>query len=308
VKAADAQPFCSVVVPTRDRPRQLDQCLGALARLDYPAECFEVVVVDDGGTAPVAGTVSRFSDELDVKVFRQQRKGPGGARNAGAARARGTYLAFTDDDCRPAQNWLGLLVARNESAEGAGGAGGHTLNALSDNPYSTTAQLVIDIGYAWNNRDPDDARFFTTNNMVVPADVFAAIGGFDEQLTTSEDRDFCDRLRAAGYRLLYTPDAIVHHFHDLSMRTFWRQQFAYGRGALRFHRRHARRWNQHVRVEPEFYWQVFSHPFRHWRGLDSIRLAALLQLWNLANVAGFAAEWWSRTDENPRACSHEPLR
>src|SRR5262249_60796243 len=66
----------TVIVPTRDRPAQLQGCLEALDRQDYPS--YEVVVVDD-----------------------TRGEGPAAARNAGAERARGELLAFTDDACRP---------------------------------------------------------------------------------------------------------------------------------------------------------------------------------------------------------------
>jgi GT2 family glycosyltransferase len=290
-RAADV-PFCSIIVPTHARPDQLAECLGALSRLDYPKDQLEVIVVDDGGGVPLAPILGRFQGSFDVKLLEQQQAGPADARNAAARQAAGEVLAFTDDDCQPAPDWLSRLVA-TVAAGSDRAAGGHTVNRLRRNLYARTSQLIIDVGYGQNNRDPDNARFFTTNNLVVPAAGFRTLGGFKAGWRTSEDRDFCDRWVGAGFTLVYDPGALVHHAHHLTFRSFCRQHFAYGRGAYRFHYAHARRYNRQVRIEPSFYAALFLYPFRHARGVDTVRLAGLLQIWNLVNTAGFVWEWLS---------------
>src|SRR5690242_16282570 len=95
----------SVVVPTYNRPQPLSRCLDALARLYYPREQFEVIVVDDGSTESLAALVKNFQERLDIRYLREEHAGPGMARNVGAAHARGEYLAFTDDDCAPCPDW-----------------------------------------------------------------------------------------------------------------------------------------------------------------------------------------------------------
>ena len=95
-------PFFSIVVPTYQRPVQLAACLQALSRLDYARERFEVIVVDDGSPTPPKAVVESLRDRLQLTLHLQRHAGPAAARNAGAMRARGKYLAFTDDDCLPA--------------------------------------------------------------------------------------------------------------------------------------------------------------------------------------------------------------
>ncbi len=65
-------PFFSLIVPTYERPAQLAACLGALARLDYPPERFEIIVVDDGSTVAPSGVVERFRESLEVKLYSQK--------------------------------------------------------------------------------------------------------------------------------------------------------------------------------------------------------------------------------------------
>ncbi len=283
------EPYCSLIVPTYRRPAQLAECLEALACLDYPRARLEVIVVDDGGGIPLEPAVEAFRDRLDVRLLTQKRVGPAAARNRAAATARGELLAFTDDDCRPAPDWLRLLAA-GYRGDPVSALGGHTVNALPSNPYASASQLVIDVGYAHLNSGGDTAQFFTTNNLAVPAAGFRALGGLDPSFRTAEDRDFCARWLAQGWRLTYVPEAVVYHAHHLTFAGFCRQHFAYGRGALRFHREQARRWQRRIRIDGAYYRALARAPFRRERPVRALVLAALLAVWHVVNTAGFVCE------------------
>src|SRR4051794_19726519 len=107
-----ALPFFSVIIPTRDRPEQLVACLRSLGALAYPRDRFEVIVVDDGSTTALEPIVGRSRGELHLALLKQSNAGPAAARNTGAAHAKGEFLAFIDDDCSPASDWLQALAAR----------------------------------------------------------------------------------------------------------------------------------------------------------------------------------------------------
>ena len=285
------QPLCSVVVATRDRPEQLKACLESLSRLDYPRALLEVIVVDDGGRASPAPALASLSSDLDATLVRQAWAGPAAARNRGASKARGELLVFTDDDCTPRPDWLARL-ARRYRTQPRDGIGGRTVNALADNPYSSVAQMIIDAGYVQRNYESSSLPFFTTNNLAVPAEGFRSIGGFDPTFVTAEDRDFCARWAAHGRRIAYDPDAIVDHRHALTLRSYCRLYFGYGRGAMRFRRKHAREGRQ-VAIEPNFYLSTLPRLAlsNATAGQATARLA-LLGMWHLANTAGFVWQWF----------------
>jgi cellulose synthase/poly-beta-1,6-N-acetylglucosamine synthase-like glycosyltransferase len=285
-------PACTVIVPTRSRPRQLSACLEALASLDYPQDRYDVVVVDDEGDVPAAAVVEPFLSRLDIELVVQKRGGPAAARNAGAERARGDLLAFTDDDCLPSRSWLAEL-GRRFAAEPDRAFGGRTINGDAGNLYTAVSQLVISVGYAQNNRDPEDARFFASNNVAFPRKGFVALGGFDPSFRTSEDRDLCARWTLSGRRMSYVPEAVVFHRSELTLRSFWRQFFSYGRGAFRFRQKQASRTGHRVPIEPSFYWALLRRPFTD-AALDRpFPALGLLGLWHMATTAGFLREWWS---------------
>lgn len=282
-------PFFSIIVPTFDRSAQLSRCLQSLAGLDYPRDRFEVVVVDDGGADPLETVVAPFRPTLCLQLLRHENTGPAGARNFGSRRARGEFLAFTDDDCQPAAGWLRDL-AHHCVAKPNHIIGGRTVNALPQNPYSETSQAIIDAVYSHFNAEPDDARFFASNNFAVSAELFRQMKGFAENFVTSEDREFCARWRSAGRPLRYVPSAVVHHAHNLSFRSLWRQHFGYGRGARRFHQGRSLQGDPPFKPEPAFYLRLFKSVASRPPKARGLQLTALLFWAQLANAAGFFSE------------------
>ncbi len=295
----EPRPFFSVVIPTYNRPERLEQCLQSLTRLDYPRDRFEVVVVDDGSKVPMSTVIDSFESQLPVRLLRQQNAGPASARNAGAAAARGRYLAFTDDDCQPASDWLTAIAAAFTEAPDAL-IGGYTINALPENLYSTGSQLLIDYLYDYYNRSGGEATFFASNNFAMPRDAFHKIGGFDTTfpLAAGEDREFCDRWQHHELPMRYIPNMQIRHTHTLGLTSFWRQHFNYGRGAFHFHKVRSCREAEPVKVEPlTFYLQLLSYPLTRRQGWRSLSLSGLFFLSQVANVAGFFQE--RRRNERP---------
>ena len=286
-----AQLDFSVVIPTFNRTAELRRCLAALARLEYPRDLFEIVIVDDGGDIPAADVVAGFAGEVKTQTLRQSRGGPASARNAGVHVCRGKYLAFTDDDCIPTPGWLSAL--RNSlKSSGTSLVGGRALNVLTGNPYSTASQIIVDFAHEHYRSDQGGPRFFASNNMAVNTSMFRDLGGFTVEFRTSEDRDFCDRWITSGHRLLYAPDAVVHHAHRLEFSSFWDQHMKYGRGAWKFYRAFGKRHKGKSSIEPGFYGKILGQLprmiMRH--GRKRAFLFFLMGVWQTANLAGFLAE------------------
>jgi GT2 family glycosyltransferase len=274
--------------------------LAALAAQDYPRDRFEVIVVDDASPKPLHSLVDAMQDRIRARLIRQERNaGPSAARNAGAARAQGRLIAFTDDDCAADPGWLrafaNALVSHPDNLHG-----GRVVNALHDNFFAATSQLIHDTGHAHFNVDPTDATFFASNNMACAKSALFAAGGFDESFRASEDRELCDRWRRRGGKLSFVPDAIIQHAHDLTLRRFWRQHFSYGQGAWRYHAARAAFANPSRRTgllgltfRPDltFYTRCLRAAANHSTPRGAFAQALLIGVWQVANTSGF---FWER--------------
>lgn len=287
-------PVISIVVPTYNRPERLRACLAALAALDFPFQEFEIIVVDDSSSSPPTHLVEEFKARLPISLIIQPHAGPATARNRGAAEAQGEFLAFTDDDCAPAANWLAVLMSYLQQTPDRV-VGGFTINALKDNPYAMVSQDLIDFLYAKLNTISYQAAFFTSNNMAVARSRFLEIGGFDRHFpfAAAEDRDFCARWLEHGWGLSFAQEAIIYHAHSLALSSFWRQHFNYGRGAFYFHRLRSQRQHSSVRFESlAFYWELLTHPLKI-TGLNRrsrMALVLLMLISQTANAGGYSLE------------------
>lgn len=294
-----AVPLFSVIVPSYGRQQALARCLEGLANQSLPPEQYEVIVVDDGSPQPHS-----IPPGIRATLIRQQNRGPAAARNTGAKAARGVWLAFTDDDCVPEPDWLaGLAEAAVHFPDDL--LGGRVVNALSGNVYAAASQLLIDYLYevfgvpAEGGCLGEDVGlpvppFFTSNNLAVRRAAFWQVGGFAAEmpLAAGEDRELCWRWQQMGGRLTAVPGAVVHHYHALTLRSFWRQHFTYGRGAWDFHRRRG------GTVSPAgwgFYGRLLLAPWRI--GAKQKRpftLSALLLLSQMANASGYFWQKWQQ--------------
>ena len=237
--AASDWPPVTVIVPVRNRPRELAGCLGSLARVYYPAS-LEVVVVDDCSDPPAAVPEG-------VRLIRLRHPiGPAGARNAGAAQSHTELVAFLDSDCVAEPDWLESLVP--ELADPAAAAAGGRVLPASERTWLERYEAVrspLDLGPTPAAARPQ-ARvpYLVTANLVVRRSAFEAVGGFDPALRCGEDVDLCWRLHSAGHRLAYQPASRVRHRHRGDPGAFVRTRAAYAASETSLLRRHPRngRW------------------------------------------------------------------
>ena len=188
----------SVVIPSSRRTR-LAFALEALAAQSLPADQFEVVVVLDRAVASLALPLVDGLEPVYVEAVE-----PGNIaalRNAGWRAARGELIAFTDDDCRPASDWLEALV-------GAHRPGAIVQGATEPDPDELGSLHGLARSQQVNPPSPN----FQTCNMLYPRATLAELDGFDERFASlGEDTDLGLRAVAAGHILVAAPKAVVYH-------------------------------------------------------------------------------------------------
>ena len=144
--------------------------------------------------------------------------------------------------------------------------------------------------FNYYNKDFNRAGFLISNNLAAPVDRFHEISGFDVRLSFAggEDRDFCERWSNQGNSMIYDPKIQVYHAHHLSLYTFLRQQYTYGRGSYLFHKLRAVRNHNSIHFSPLFFYlKLLCYPLSKTRGLEKIRFFILIFLSQLAIGTGF---------------------
>jgi GT2 family glycosyltransferase len=286
----------SVVIPTHNRPQQLQQCLTSFLKVEYPRDEFEIVIGDDCSPQDLTPVIVPFQSQLNVQLVRNVvNSGPATARNTAAKLATGALIALTDDDCLPDPGWLTAFETATLQHPTAL-LGGQLRNAYPNNMYAEASQIISDMAYAHFNRNPNDAKFFSSNNMAVPRQLFWELGGFDGMFRgASEDRDLCERWHAAGHPLVFVPDATLAHAHNLNLRRFARQHFWYGTGAWRFQKKRKTSKTGHIVQDMAFHKNLPKLAYRRLARtgiVKSIGYVGLLGLWQFANAAGFFHAGW----------------
>jgi GT2 family glycosyltransferase len=294
-----AAPLVSIIVPTYNRPDALAACVQTIGLLDYPSDRVEVLIVDDGSSIDPRERLASVRGSLKLELLCQPHGGPAQARNLAARHARGDFLVFIDDDCRVPADFLQRVSAQLQVTPNAG-IGGQTLNVL-DNVYSIASQVHVEYLYSYYNAVPECARFFSSNNLALPAEGFRQVGGFDATFMTGEDREFCDRWLSAGLALRYCPDVHVYHAHVLTFASFWWQHFNYGRGSFRFRQRYAERRRRDMGLERiSFYLNLLRWRSSQVSGLRAVAVSLLLAVSQLATAAGFLWERIAGADHQVR--------
>ncbi len=229
----------TVAVCTRDRPEDLRACLDALMRL--PDDGQEILVIDN---CPACDATERLVATYDrVRYVREDRPGLDVARNRALRQARGAVVAFTDDDAMPDPGWLrallsgfgdpqvlcvtGLTLAAEleteaqEWFERLGGFGrGYTCTVFDARTHNPLVAGRVGAGV----------------NMALRRTVIQEVGFFDEALDAGTptrsggDHDLFTRILAAGYRIVYEPEALSRHRHRRTWEELRDTLYGYGVG------------------------------------------------------------------------------
>lgn len=187
----------SIIVPVRNNPHDLPECLAAL--FDECGPDSEVLVVDDASTD---GTPSAAA-QLGARVLRlPKHSGPAAARNHGADQARGDVLFFVDADVVVARGSIDRVrKAFEEHPSVAAVFGSYDATPRAGGIVSRYRNLLH---HFVHQHGEEEASTFWAGCGAIRRAVFQDVGGFDARrfpLASIEDIELGHRLRQAGHRI-----------------------------------------------------------------------------------------------------------
>jgi glycosyltransferase involved in cell wall biosynthesis len=234
----------SVIIPTYNRADALRKCLAAYREQTLPADEFEMILVDDGSTYPVADLVRAETGRLPVRLLANDRnRGPAFGRNRGIEAARGELVLFTGDDIIPEPAFLAEHVrAHAGRPDAAAAALGYTY-WHPDVRVTPLMHYITEEGgqqFYYNFLRPYQAApyncFYTSNLSLKRAFLVGQEQLFSTRFPYAafEDVEFAQRLSRRGLALTYHPPARAGHLHPMTDAQIYERQYKAGRMLLVF--------------------------------------------------------------------------
>lgn len=231
----------TVAVCTRNRQETIEACLASVVAQDFPKERFEVVIIDDGSSDGTPDIARRFVSDAPpiVRYIRQPHGGLSAARNRAVTEGRGDLICFLDDDAEAVPGWLGAIQAGAESHPDVDCfAGRIRLRLESKAPRTCDRESLA------AELDEDSPQHPVTwakgANMAMRKSAFRHVGLFNPALVWRGDEvDWQRRLKEAGGKLRYLPDALVWHRRlerDLRWTRLLKTRFGWGIGQVQYRR------------------------------------------------------------------------
>lgn len=212
----------SVVICTRGREEALERCLAGLSRQTYPG--FDILVVDSAPRDDAALSVAR---RWGAAYAMESQPGVSRARNLGVRASAGEIIALLDDDAVPDPDWLRYLAAEFEDPQVAAVAGRiKELRMPGEAPNAVGEVYSLDcLGDRKRPVDQANPQWFEITNFggvgqgsnmafrrsALPASGFDHRLGRGARIGGGEENYAFFRLVQLGYRVVYTPQALVYH-------------------------------------------------------------------------------------------------
>jgi GT2 family glycosyltransferase len=234
----------SIVIPTYQRCAALQRALTALARQTVPGDRYEVLVCVDGSDDGTRQMAASFPAPCEIRTLWQEHRGRATAANAGIRAARGDLLILLDDDMEPDP---GFLAAHLRAHAGSPRIG--VLGAVPIVIDRAAPPVLRYVGAKFNGHLETLARpgyrllltDFYTGNFSIARETLIEVGEFDEDFTLygNEDLELFVRLRRAGVRIVYDPQARARQYYSKDFRALARDTRDKGHTAVLLARKHA---------------------------------------------------------------------
>jgi glycosyltransferase involved in cell wall biosynthesis len=211
----------TVAIPTYNRAELLRQALAGVTRQDYPADRFEVLVIDNNSRDHTREVIAAFAGATPApRHVLETRQGLDHARNRAIAEARGEIIVFADDDILVESDWLRQLTAPllTDWEQKIGAVGGEVVPVFPDGLPPWVAEWHAPLAFRRDAGPLSPHQSPMGANLAFPRRVFDRVSTFAIALDRSGrnyfsggDAEMIRRVRAAGFEVWFAPAARVRH-------------------------------------------------------------------------------------------------
>lgn len=212
----------SIIIPAFNEGKRLPACLDSILHLNYPRENIEVIVIDNGSTD---GT-REVAEKSGTEVIVDKTKNVSGLRNLGARQAKGDILSFVDADCKVSEDWLNRAAPYFEKEDVA--AWGSPPSVPSGATWVQRTWYLV----RKKEQAVQEVAWLESMNLFVRRNQFLSIGGFNEDLVTCEDADFCFRIAKYGRIVSDSRIEVIHLGEASTVKEFMKKEIWRGQGNL----------------------------------------------------------------------------
>ncbi|MGZ3715656.1 MAG: glycosyltransferase family 2 protein [Ktedonobacterales bacterium] len=238
-------PRVSVIIATRNRPRDIVCAVGSVAR--GTEQLFEIVVVDQSDDdATSVALHEAYHEDARIRYLRDAARGAARARNLGLRATRANIMAIIDDDCLAPPHWLADILAafeRHPDVE-------LLFGRVEAPPHDYRREVIPVLLLAQRQRRVEcslrgrGGRLEGISaNMAMRRSLFVALDGFNPRFGvggerwSAEDLELHYRALRLGKHVLIEPGIAVLHLGKRTMRDAWAlwRRDALGCGAVAAH-------------------------------------------------------------------------
>jgi glucosyl-dolichyl phosphate glucuronosyltransferase len=245
----------SIIICTYKRPILLESTLKSVVDLDFAADQFEVIVIDNGSDDQSHDVFESINlqGRCQMVYAREATLGLSHARNKGIGLSKGEIVAFLDDDELVDQNWLQELVKPYYSDERIACVGGRIVPVFPDNKYPSWYSKDIQgfFGGVDHGEQIHEVNFpieyIGGGNMSFNRRLIIESGMFNVRLGiiggssySGEENELAFRIKNKGFKVLYTPFATTYHLIEserISKQFFYKRLFQSGRSEIMYNPR-----------------------------------------------------------------------
>jgi cellulose synthase/poly-beta-1,6-N-acetylglucosamine synthase-like glycosyltransferase len=225
-------PKVSVLIPAYNEEENIKMVIESLKKCEYPKNKLEIVVVDDGST----DDTYKVAKECGVKVFRKKRGGKAEALNLGIKKCKGDFILVLDADCYVEKNSIQKMLKYFSNEKIAA-----VVSSIRVYKPANILEKLQSIEYLLSNFIREiisfsSALYITPGASLYRKNVLASLK-FDKNNLT-EDLEMGLKLKAHGFELIFSPDAVIYTKVPRTIKSFLRQRIRWTYGLLYNFRRY----------------------------------------------------------------------